>query len=169
MLKISRMGDYAIVLLTAMSQACSARPDGQCNARMLADETGLGQPTVGKFLKVLAAARLLNSQQGRRGGYHLARAPERITLAEIIEAVDGPIAMTDCFRDDHECGMEDNCTIRPHWKLINASVRQLLDATTLADLITPINQDQVPVWYSARPDATGNVHAADRRLERKTS
>ena len=167
MLKISRMGDYAIVLLTAMSRACTAKPDRNCNARDLAVETGLGQPTVGKLLKTLASADLLVSQQGRHGGYHLARDPEQITLAQIIEAVDGPIAMTDCFRPDHDCGMEDSCTIRPHWQMINASVRRLLDATTLADLIMPVGQ--VPVWYSARPESTGTHKASELRLETKSS
>lgn len=145
MLKISRMSDYAIVLLTAM-----ARTDAtQYTARVLADDTGLTLPTVGKLLKMLSAGGLLLSQQGRNGGYRLARTASEISLADIIEAIDGPIAMTECFTVDHDCDREANCGLRPHWQAINQSVRQLLDSTSLAALIEPI--PQVPVWFNRRP------------------
>lgn len=145
MLKISRMSDYAIVLLTAM-----ARTDAtQYTARVLADDTGLTLPTVGKLLKMLSAGGLLLSQQGRNGGYRLARTANEISLADIIEAIDGPIAMTECFTVDHDCDREANCGLRPHWQAINQSVRQLLDSTSLAALIEPV--PQVPVWFNRRP------------------
>lgn len=145
MLKISRMSDYAIVLLAAM-----ARTDAtQCTARVLADDTGLTLPTVGKLLKTLSAGGLLLSQQGRNGGYRLARTAHEISLADIIEAIDGPIAMTECFTVDHDCDREANCGLRPHWQAINQSVRQLLDSTSLAALIEPA--PQVPIWFERRP------------------
>lgn len=148
MLKISRMSDYAIVLLTAM-----ARTDAtQYTARVLADDTGLTLPTVGKLLKMLSAGGLLLSQQGRNGGYRLARTANEISLADIIEAIDGPIAMTECFTVDHDCDREANCGLRPHWQAINQSVRQLLGNTSLAALIEPV--PQVPVWFNRHPAGT---------------
>ncbi|MBD3816671.1 MAG: SUF system Fe-S cluster assembly regulator, partial [Halothiobacillus sp.] len=115
MLKISRMSDYAIVLLTAMARTEAA----QSTARVLAVDTGLTLPTVGKLLKMLSAGGLLLSQQGRNGGYRLARAANEISLANIIEAIDGPIALTECFTVDHDCDREANCGLRPHWQAIN--------------------------------------------------
>ncbi len=149
MLKISRMSDYAIVLLTAMAKLASE----QQTARALSDQTGLTLPTVGKLLKMLAANELLCSQQGRHGGYRLARPADKISLADIIESIDGPIAMTECFTIEHDCEREADCGLKPHWKAINDGVRQLLDHTTLAELIEPI--PQVPVWFDRRtPTAT---------------
>lgn len=159
MLKISRMSDYAIVLLAAM-----ARTDAtQCTARVLADDTGLTLPTVGKLLKTLSAGGLLLSQQGRNGGYRLARTAHEISLADIIEAIDGPIAMTECFTVDHDCDREANCGLRPHWQAINQSVRQLLDSTSLAALIEPA--PQVPIWFERRPTDMNRIASKTPRRQ----
>ena len=152
MLKISRLSDYAIVLLTALAGDPRDEPSSQrANARALAERTGINMPTVGKLLKLLNGEGIVQSRQGRSGGYFLARPAGRITLAEIIEAIDGPIAMTDCFRPDHDCAMQGDCAVRPHWEAINQGVRALLDATTLADMTRPVKDgapaSQVPVWY----------------------
>ena len=145
MLKISRMSDYAIVLLTALARDENA----QLNARALAERTGLSLPSVGKLLKTLSAHGLLISQQGRNGGYRLARDIHRINLAHIIEAIDGPIAMTDCFDASHDCGLETHCAVRPHWQAINHGLHALLDEITLARLIQPaVPVTAVPVWFS---------------------
>lgn len=147
MLKISRMSDYAIVLLTALARNESA----QYNARALAGCTGLTLPSVGKLLKALTAQGLLISQQGRNGGYRLARNAESISLADIIEAIDGPIAMTDCFDASHDCSFETNCAVRPHWHAINQGLHALLDDMTLARLIQPVKPEPslaVPVWFN---------------------
>ncbi|HUX81203.1 MAG TPA: SUF system Fe-S cluster assembly regulator [Halothiobacillus sp.] len=152
MLKISRMSDYAIVLLTTLARGKAP----QSNARALAEQTGLSQPTVGKLLKTLTACGLLNSQQGRHGGYRLARPTESISIADIIEAIDGPIAMTECFSADHDCEREANCSVRPHWNTINRGVRELLTETTLATLSEPVHQ--VPVWF--KRDSAGATKAA---------
>lgn len=161
MLKISRMNDYAIVLLTAMVRADTA----QYTARALADHTGLALPTVGKLLKTLSAGGLLLSQQGRNGGYRLARRADEISLADIIEAVDGPIAMTECFTVDHECDREAYCGLRPHWKAINQGVRQLLNGISLAALIEPA--PQLPVWFDHRPaDASTRIIQSTTKTSR---
>ncbi len=147
MLKISRMSDYAIVLLTALARDEAA----QYNARALAECTGLTLPSVGKLLKALTAQGLLISQQGRNGGYRLARNAQSISLADIIEAIDGPIAMTDCFDTSHDCSYEANCAVRPHWQAINQGLHALLDDITLARLIQPVKTEPalaVPIWFS---------------------
>jgi len=152
MLKISRLSDYAIVLLTTLAGDPEEKPSEQrANARALAERTGINMPTVGKLLKLLNGEGIVQSRQGRSGGYFLSRPAAEITLAEIIEAIDGPIAMTDCFRPDHDCSMKSDCAVRPHWEAINRGVHALLDATTLADMTRPVETDagaaQVPVWY----------------------
>ncbi len=152
MLKISRLSDYAIVLLTALAGDPREKPgDQRANARALAERTGINMPTVGKLLKLLNGEGIVQSRQGRSGGYFLARPAAEITLAEIIEAIDGPIAMTDCFRPDHDCAMKGDCAVRPHWAAINRGVHALLDATTLADMTRSVDDepipDRVPVWY----------------------
>ncbi|MFP4639767.1 MAG: SUF system Fe-S cluster assembly regulator [Guyparkeria sp.] len=157
MLKISRLSDYAIVLLTALASDSETEPgQHRANARALAERTGINMPTVGKLLKLLHGQGIVHSRQGRSGGYFLARPAEAISLAEIIEAIDGPIAMTDCFRPDHDCAMEGDCAVRPHWEAINRGVHALLDATSLADMSRPVEcpeaPDKVPVWYERSTD-----------------
>ncbi|MFP4272584.1 MAG: SUF system Fe-S cluster assembly regulator [Halothiobacillaceae bacterium] len=148
MLRISRMSDYSIVLLTTLATQ-DDRPE---TARALAARTGLGLATVGKLLKALAQQGLLESIQGRHGGYRLARAAEQISLAQIIEAVDGPIAVTDCDRTDADCDRQSSCNTRAHWQLINQAIRQMLTRTTLADMCRA--PEAVPVWHdnSSTPD-----------------
>lgn len=162
MLKISRMSDYAIVLLTAMARTEAA----QSTARVLAVDTGLTLPTVGKLLKMLSAGGLLLSQQGRNGGYRLARTANEISLANIIEAIDGPIALTECFTVDHDCDREANCGLRPHWQAINQGVRQLLDSTSLAALIQPA--PQVPVWFERQPTNMNQIASKTPRRQAST-
>jgi FeS assembly SUF system regulator len=142
MLRISKLSDYAIVLLSelAVDRTTSA------TARSLADATRLSQPTVVKLLKILTRQGVLSSAQGRNGGYALARSPGDITLAEIIEAVDGPIAMSECNRDESACGIESNCGTRTHWLYINSAVRQALTAISLRDLIAPPAQIKPITW-----------------------
>ncbi|MGM0517162.1 MAG: SUF system Fe-S cluster assembly regulator [Pseudomonadota bacterium] len=167
MLKISRLSDYAIVLLTALAgDAKSGTGQRRANARALAEETGISMPTVGKLLKLLHGEGIVYSRQGRAGGYFLARPAEAISLAEIIEAIDGPIAMTDCFRPDHDCAMQGDCAVRPHWEAINRGVHALLDATTLADMSRPVAKgetSQVPVWYERSESGTQIADRQERR------
>lgn len=133
MLRISKLSDYAIVLLSCLA----SRDDAPATAKAVADATQIAQPTVVKLLKMLTSAGLLNSVQGRHGGYTLARKPGEISLTEIIEAVDGPIAMTECNTDTSGCGIERSCVTRGHWLYINTAVKRALTGITLADLVSP--------------------------------
>jgi Rrf2 family protein len=103
-------------------------------ARVLSEETGIPRPTVIKLLKILAAAGLARPTQGRHGGYALACTPADIGLTEVIEVVEGRIALTECNRAAGACGIEDSCLTNRHWLVINRALRQALAGIRLADL-----------------------------------
>lgn len=134
MLTLSKLTDYAIVLMSRLAAY------GQCTAtaRVLAQETRIPGPTVIKLLKILAAHGALQSIQGRNGGYRLSRPASGISLAEIIEAVEGQIALTECNREVSDCRIEDSCGVRAHWLVINGALRQALTDISLADLAGPV-------------------------------
>lgn len=134
MLRISKLTDYGIVLLARFA---GEAPGAILNAREMAEATALPLPVVSKMLKTLSGAELLDSQRGARGGYHLARAPGRVTVAEIIEALDGPIALMDCAAGPGHCDVEASCSIREPWQRINQAVLQALRGVTLAELARP--------------------------------
>ena len=132
MFKLNRMTDYAVVMMAEM-----ARGEGVVRtAAEIADATGVQAPTVAKLLKTLAHAELMESQRGAGGGYSLGRDPARISVAEIIAAVEGPIALTACVQGspDH-CGVETICAMRGNWDKVNQAVRAALESVTLADMM----------------------------------
>ncbi len=159
MLKISRLSDYAIVILLELAR----QPLSQGNAKTLAAATALSLPTVGKLLKLLSSAGILLSQQGRGGGYRLAASPSELSLAQIIEAIDGPIAMTECVSTHHDCTREDHCSVRPHWALLNQNLRAMLTGITLARLLAPCEAS--PVWF---PSNSGRIPMSSPALIRPT-
>lgn len=130
MLTLSKLSDYAIVLMAFLA----TRDEARASARTLAEETRIPMPTVVKLLKLLTAGGTLQSIQGRSGGYRLRRAPSDVSVADIIESVDGPIALTQCNREDGGCHIEDSCRVRRHWLLFNGMFRQSLASISLADL-----------------------------------
>jgi len=130
MIRISRLTDYGIVLLSHMA----AHPDQVHNANEAAAEAHLPLPTVSKLLRRLAKQGLLASHRGVKGGYGLARPPERISVAEVVAALEGPIALTACAGAPSDCEHERRCPVRSHWNLISLAVRQALESITLADL-----------------------------------
>lgn len=134
MLRISKLSDYAIVLLTVVVNQRSEHS----TALELSALTRIAEPTVKKLLKQLTAAGLLRSVRGRHGGYMLARSPSQIAVTQILEAVEGPVALTECtLLDGGDCGIETDCSMRDHWKQINQAIRLALDQVTLAQLTTP--------------------------------
>ncbi len=131
-MRLSSLADYAVVLLAA-----TARRDGDARttATVLAEETGLPLPTVQKLVSRLSAAGLIETGRGTGGGFRLARAAAAIDLAQIIEAIEGPIALTTCVdATRHDCAVEAGCMIRPHAGTVNAVVRGALAGVTLAQL-----------------------------------
>jgi FeS assembly SUF system regulator len=134
MLRISKLTDYGIVLLAHFA----AEPAGTTlNARGVAEATALPFPVVSKMLKALAGAELLHSQRGAKGGYHLTRDPQGVTVAEIIEAIEGPIALMECTAGPGHCDQESSCGVREPWQRINRAVLHALGGVTLAELALP--------------------------------
>ncbi|MFZ5508758.1 MAG: SUF system Fe-S cluster assembly regulator [Pseudomonadota bacterium] len=134
MLRISKLTDYGTMVLAYMGR----RPDKLCSAAEIADALHLGQPTVSKILKTLARRHLLLAFRGTNGGYTLARAPQLISIAEIIDAMeDQPFGLTECSAHEGLCTQEESCLIRANWKRINVVVRHALEGVSLADMIGP--------------------------------
>lgn len=130
-MRLSNLADYAVVMMSAAARHCG---DGRISAAELAAETGLPAPTVQKIVTKLTAAGLLRSVRGAGGGLQLARPAAAISVAEIVEAVEGPIALTACV-EGHDCAIDHNCSVRPHWPMINGALRGALAAIPLTQLV----------------------------------
>lgn len=129
MLRMSKLTDYATVLLAHMAHDRRIASAGE-----LAEATQLAGPTVSKLLKTLARARLVDSVRGPQGGYTLARQPERISAADIIDALEGPVAITECSAGAGHCELEPVCHVGSAWQRINRGIRAALGEVSLLDL-----------------------------------
>lgn len=135
MLKISKLADYATVVMNFLATKAGER----YSAAQVAAETHITAPTVSKILKLLNEAQLVNSERGVNGGYQLVDVPENISLAEIITAIDGRPAITECSKEeDNCCTRDDICELRGNWQLINRVVFNVLDSLSLADMNRPL-------------------------------
>lgn len=131
-MRLSSMADYAVVTMAAAARHCGG---ARVSAAQLAAETGLPAPTVQKLVSKLTGAGLLRSARGSGGGLQLARPAAAITLADIVEAVEGPIALTACVEQGkHDCALEENCAVRPHWPAVNEAMRGALANVSLTRL-----------------------------------
>jgi FeS assembly SUF system regulator len=131
-MRLSNLADYAVVMMSAAARHCGG---ARTNAAALAEETGIPLPTVQKLVSKLSNAGLLRSVRGSGGGFRLARPAAAISLADVIEAIEGPIAMTACIDSGkHDCGLEGACAVQPHWGTINGAVRGALAAVPLTRL-----------------------------------
>jgi len=131
--RLSKTTDYGIVLMAQLAgDEPRARPQ---NARELAESSDLPFPMVGKILKALAREGLLVSQRGAKGGYSLAKAPEELTVSEMIRVLEGPVALTDCAIGPALCAHETMCAVREPWQVISRVVEGALADVTLADLV----------------------------------
>lgn len=132
MLRMSKLTDYGTMVLAQLASTEGSL--ATCSA--VAEATRLGQPTVSKLLKLLARAGLVVSERGAQGGYALARPAEDITAAEIIDALEGPFAITECSSATGICDLESHCQVATAWQRINGSIRRSLQSVSLADLKT---------------------------------
>ena len=149
MLRLNRMTDYAILVLGALAH----RHGETLASGRLAEVTDLAQPTVAKVLKMLLAAELVETQRGVRGGYRLMKISAHISLVDIVEAMEGPIAVTDCIDGAREPCMASNCCcMRKHWKHINLAIRKALMDVTLEDLTNPAKLLSMPDTLSITKD-----------------
>ncbi len=135
MLRLSNLADYGVVVMTAAARV--ADHGGLTSASDIAAQTGIALPTVAKLMGLLARAELLVSQRGSAGGFSLARPAGSINLAEIVEAIDGPIALTHCADGGHDCTLHGHCAVKPHWDPVNRAVKTALAEVSLAALAPP--------------------------------
>ncbi|MDN5781624.1 MAG: SUF system Fe-S cluster assembly regulator [Luteimonas sp.] len=133
MLRVTKLTDYATVVLTVLA----SEPGVVASAAGLAERAGLEAPTVAKLLKPLAQAGLVEAFRGANGGYRLARPAVDISLFEVVEAMEGPLGMTECSVHAGSCGIEDSCGVRANWRRINDVVADALRGVSLAQMLSP--------------------------------
>ena len=138
MLRLSNLADYGVVVMTAAARIAEGRvaADGRhASAAQVATLTGIPAPTVAKLMGQLARGGLLVSHRGVAGGFALARPAPEISLADIVEAIDGPISLTHCGQPGADCcGLSTSCQVKPHWAPVNRAVRDALAGVALSEL-----------------------------------
>lgn len=142
MLKISKLTDYAILILGQMANDA----EHTHTAASLAEATGVAAPTVSKILKILGKSGILKSTRGAHGGYALAQPPERTSVAAVILALEGPIALTECEGERGGCEQSSSCNARVSWDVINRTVRAALESVSLADMARPVAKPHEEVF-----------------------
>ena len=135
-MRLSNLADYAVVTMSAAARHCGGK---RTSAGELAVETGLPAPTVAKVVSKLTAAGLLRSVRGAHGGLQLARPAAAISLADIVEAMEGPIVLTGCI-ETHDCAAHNDCRVRPHWPIVNETLRGALAGVPLTRLAAEVVQ-----------------------------
>ena len=139
MFKVNKLTDYATVVLIDMSRSGCVSP-----TQAISDNTGIPLPTVAKLMKPLVKSGLISSHRGVRGGYSLNKAADQTTIADVIEAVEGPIALTACVdTSDEQCCYENLCPASGKWNRVNRAVTGALQDVTLADMMADL-QDESP-------------------------
>ena len=134
MLKLTRLTDYAILILGALAM----RPTDRLSSHELANYTQLGQPTVAKLTKMLVAAELIESSRGVHGGCTLLRMPEQISVADVVEAIEGPIALPACVEGAVDpCAVQNGCFMSGNWNRVNGAIHQALSGVSLAEMFNP--------------------------------
>ncbi|MFI4914062.1 MAG: SUF system Fe-S cluster assembly regulator [Steroidobacterales bacterium] len=130
MLRISKLTDYATLILAQLA----ANPAQRLTAARLAAQTHLQVPTVSKLLKQMHRQALVESTRGLHGGYRLARPPSQISAAQILEALEGPVALTECASSENHCCIEQTCLVGRGWQRVNLAIRRSLQEVSLAEL-----------------------------------
>ena len=152
MIILSKLADYGVIVATHLA----AHPERQETAAAIAAATRLPPATVAKVLKALAHSGLASPTRGAAGGYRLARLPAKISVAEVVAAIDGDIGMTQCSVHAADCQRTTYCPTRPHWAAINRAVGTALSAITLADMIGPM------AFFAAAPNLAEPIAAESR-------
>ncbi len=146
MLRISKLTDYGTVLLAHLAGDQAA----VCSAADVASATGIALPTVSKLLKSLARAGLVVSTRGSNGGYQLSRDAGQISAADVIDALEGPVSITECSGSESRCEHEGVCNVGGAWQRINVAIRNALDEVSLTDLL-PSNRPAPRFHFSGFP------------------
>jgi FeS assembly SUF system regulator len=160
MLRMSKLTDYATVVLAALAE----RPGHRQTAAALAACTHVAVPTVSKVLKTLQRAGLVTSTRGTQGGYQLALPASAISAAAILDVLEGPVALTDCAAGEGHCGLEQSCRVGRSWQRVNLAIRRSLHDVSLAQLAgidpTPV---RLPALERELKAAAPPARAADAR------
>ena len=161
-MRLTHLADYAVVMMTA---AARREASARLSACELSAETGVPLPTAQKLMGKLATAGLLTSVRGAGGGFTLARAVTEISLADIVEAVEGPIAMTMCAGSDEasDCALDAHCRIKPHMGIVGEAVRGALGAVSLQQLCAPAKAGALGNKEAASPQPNAPAFAGARR------
>jgi FeS assembly SUF system regulator len=160
MLRISKLTDYGTVILAVLASP----PERRCTAAEVSERTRLALPTVSKLLKSFHRAGLVTSVRGSHGGYTLSRPAAQISAASIIDAIEGPVAITECSGDHSACDFEASCSTGVSWQRINRAIRRSLEEISLAQLA---GQEAVAVWrpsLSAAPSRGQTLPRSGGRL-----
>lgn len=148
MLRLSKLTDYATVILGYMAK----ENNGVHAAVEISEATSIALPTVSKLLKLLTRAGVVHSVRGAKGGYCMSCSPDKISVADIIQAIEGPIALTECSLSDDRCRQSSYCDIRGNWTVINRAIRAALESVSLADLAFQ-NKTKTPVEFKVSVDS----------------
>ncbi len=133
MIRLSRLADYAIVLTCEMAMS----PREIFSARKLHEQTGISQSAIMKILKLLAGAELIESARGANGGYRMRKDPGEVTILDVVQAIDGPVAVTLCSHQSAEpCSFEGTCMAKTGWGMVNHALQDTLSSFTIADFLS---------------------------------
>lgn len=135
MLRIGKLADYGLLIAD-----CLASDPEQMTTEAIIQHTGLPDATVRKLLRLLVDAGLVSSRRGLKGGYRLSREADRISVAELISAIEGPIGVTECSQPDDHCSLSADCGQRANWNVINDLINRQLATITLADMLGDLSR-----------------------------
>lgn len=164
MLRISKLTDYGTLVMSQLARF----PERRFSASDLATALGLGVPTVSKVLKILARHELVQGVRGFRGGYSLSRSPDRITVADMVDALEEqPFGLTECSTSSGLCDFESGCRTRSSWQEISLIVRRALQDVTLTDLVRPVPLERIVDMRSMRRPTGPLEHSPQASVDRK--
>lgn len=162
MLRMGKLTDYGIVLMSYLAEKTLEHH----NAQTLSEAVHVPLPTVRKVLKALSQAELLKSERGAHGGYRLSRPAKEISIAQVITALEGPIALTECVSSESQCDQEVHCVVQTNWQRINSAVYHALDEVKLSDmLVNPVRLNtESPIHFYPSTDQDKLVKQQDGEL-----
>ena len=156
MIRLARLADYGLLISAALAEL---GPE-LVKLEQVAERTALTVPTVRKVMKLLVDGGVVASERGARGGYRLSRPASDVTLADVIHAVEGGVALTDCGRTEVECEVAGNCTIQANWLVVNGAVNDIFERITLADMLArPMTRRDVLLKAERAPIAAIQVES----------
>ncbi len=139
MLRLAKLADYGLVIASALVNLQESR----VKLERVAETTGLPVPTVRKVMKLLVDGGVVKSERGVHGGYRLAAPPQQISVAQVVQAVEGGVALTDCCRTDAACDVSSTCLVQSNWSVINGTVQTLFQRVSLLDMTRRLTQDDL--------------------------